>query len=76
MRHRNEESYWAPIPRTYKLSRVSLAGTLEGLTALRPGRNLRVKPYAMGSVGQTGAPAARSVDAGLDVKYAGYPHCN
>ena len=46
LRRRNEESFWSPLPRIYSLERVSLAGSLDGLDQLRPGRNLRVKPFA------------------------------
>ena len=43
----NEESNWAPIPRRYRMSRVSLSGTLRGVEGVRPGRNIKVKPYAV-----------------------------
>ena len=41
VRRLNEDSYWSPLPRIYDLERVSLAGTVEGLRGLRPGKNLR-----------------------------------
>ncbi len=75
IRHRNEVDYWAPVPRAYSLSRVSLTGTLDGLPPLTPGRNLRVKPYAAASgirnIG--GARFDRSGDYGVDVKYGVTP---
>ena len=46
VRRLNEDSYWSPLPRIYNLDRVSMAGTVEGLTGLRPGMNLRFKPRA------------------------------
>ena len=46
VRRLNEDSYWSPLPRIYNLDRVSMAGTVEGLTGLRPGMNLRFKPCA------------------------------
>src|SRR5262245_57743894 len=49
IRRRNEDSFWAPVPRIYDLQRVSLAGTLEGLRGVRPGNDLGVKPYGVGS---------------------------
>ena len=49
LRRLNENSYWSPLPRIHQLSRVSMAGTLENLQGLRPGNNLRVKPYALAS---------------------------
>jgi hypothetical protein len=70
VRRLNEDSFWSPIPRIYDITRVSLAGTVDGLRGLRPGRNIRVKPYALSSsntVGRIGTDG--DVDAGLDVKY-------
>jgi hypothetical protein len=50
---------------------VSLAGTLEGIRDVRAGKNLRVKPYALGSANAVGAAeAVGDFDAGFDVKYA------
>ncbi|MDA2930910.1 carbohydrate binding family 9 domain-containing protein, partial [Acidobacteria bacterium AH-259-O06] len=70
IRRKNEETYWSPIRRPYRLYRVSLAGTLEGINGVRQGRNLYIKPYIS-------APVLRrenddvdfTPDAGLDVKY-------
>ena len=70
IRRKNEETYWSPIPRAYRLYRVSLAGTLDGINGVRQGRNLYVKPYVS-------APVLRREDddidfmpdAGFDVKY-------
>jgi hypothetical protein len=71
LRRMNEESYWAPLPRIYNLDRVSMAGSLEDLRQLRPGRNLRVKPYAATSSSTVGTnPSDGSYDAGIDIKYA------
>ena len=70
MRRLNEDSYWSPLPRIYDIKRVSLAGTVDGLRGLRPGKNIRVKPYALGSsntVGRIGTDG--DFDAGFDVKY-------
>ena len=41
----NEESSWSPYPVRYRISRISMAGTLNGLEGIRQGRNLKVKPY-------------------------------
>ena len=70
---KNEQSFWAPIPRAFSLTRVSLAGTLTGLEALERGRDLRVKPYVVGG-GRSELDldvSDRSIqsDVGLDVKY-------
>ena len=40
-RRLNEESDWAPIPRIFTTSRVSLAGTLEGLQNVKPGSKFK-----------------------------------
>ena len=71
LRRRNEDSYWAPLPRSENLSRVSLAGTLEGLQGVTPGHDFRIKPYALSSgsvVGQEGLDG--DSDFGFDMKYA------
>lgn len=70
IRRKNEETYWSPLPRPYRIYRVSLAGSLEGINGVRQGRNLYVKPYIS-------APLVRlqeddidfMPDAGLDLKY-------
>ena len=70
LRRLNEESFWSPLPRIYELERVSLAGTVDGLRGLRPGRNLRVKPYASSaSSAVAGRRTDGELDAGFDVKY-------
>jgi Domain of unknown function (DUF5916)/Carbohydrate family 9 binding domain-like len=70
IRRRNEDSFWAPLPRIWELSRVSLAGTLDGLQGLRAGKDFRVKPYALGSVGATASsPSTGDRNGGFDVKY-------
>ena len=40
IRRKNEDTYWSPIPRPYGISRISLAGELEGISGMRQGRNL------------------------------------
>jgi len=70
LRRLNEDSYWAPLPRIYNLERVSMAGTVEGMRGLRPGKNLRFKPYAAsGSNTLAGQRMTGDFDAGIDVKY-------
>ena len=70
IRRRNEDSFWAPIPRIYDLQRVSLAGTLAGLQGVRPGNDIRLKPYVLGSAGEsTSVNVGTDADVGLDVKY-------
>jgi hypothetical protein len=70
LRRLNENSYWAPLQRIHQLSRVSMAGTLEGLQGLRPGSNLRVKPYALASGNRLASGAIDGdADVGFDAKY-------
>src|SRR5262245_26769184 len=68
---RNEDSFWAPVPRIYNLNRVSLAGTLEGLEGIKPGSNIRFKPYAISSYAQNKLRdiSKGDADVGFDVKY-------
>jgi hypothetical protein len=48
VRRRNEQSFWAPIPRQHDLYRISLAGTLSGIEA--PTRQtLDMTPYMLSS---------------------------
>ncbi len=75
IRRKNEVDFWAPIPRAYELTRVSLAGDLVGLGTLSAGRNLKITPFVLGSsVRATGGTAFDSkADAGLDLKYGVTP---
>ncbi len=71
IRRKNEVDFWSPVPRAFNLSRVSLAGVLEGVAHDGRARDLRVKPYVAGrSVRDIGGTSTSSRgDAGLDVKY-------
>lgn len=75
IRRRNEIDFWAPVPRSFGLTRVSLAGDLAGLVIGGGGRDLRVKPYvAARTVRESGGPSfRRGEDAGVDVKYGPTP---
>lgn len=46
VRRKNEQTFWAPIPRSYEIYRVSMAGQLDGLE-IAPQRNLKVIPYIL-----------------------------
>jgi hypothetical protein len=48
IRRRNEQSFWAPVPRQHTLYRVSLAGTLTGIEAPTR-RTLDMTPYVLSS---------------------------
>jgi Domain of unknown function (DUF5916)/Carbohydrate family 9 binding domain-like len=77
VRRTSETSYWAPLERQFRLHRMSKAGTLTGLDSLRPGRNLQLKPYAVGgnSVGAQVPASSKGTrgDVGIDVKYGVSP---
>jgi hypothetical protein len=71
IRRKNEEAYWAPIPRQFNLFRVSIAGTVSGLQP--PAfRNFKLIPYVLGDVSAIGVnPVDPDPDgnAGIDLKY-------
>lgn len=73
IRRKNEQVYWAPIPRAYELTRVSLAGSLNNLQSLSRGSDLRITPYVTGGGRREslGAEADNSAqgDLGVDLKY-------
>jgi hypothetical protein len=80
IRRKNEVVFWSPVPRSYNMNRVSLAGDLTGLETGSAARDLRLKPYvaanAVRNVGTVSRPDprfARSVDVGIDVKAAVTP---
>lgn len=77
IRRKNEVVFWSPVPRSFNMNRVSLAGTLEGLTTGSAGRDLRVKPYVadnlVRALGTAAAPKpafGNTANVGLDVKAA------
>ncbi len=76
----NEVLFWAPIPRAYGLTRVSLAGSLNGLKDLNRGRDLRVKPYLAAGGEQEFSKGdwsrSNTADIGLDLKYGITPSLN
>ena len=68
-RRLNEDSYWAPLPRIHRFTRLSLAGTLEDLDGLQPRRDIKVTPYAKGDVTDAAALSTDGdFDAGVDAK--------
>ena len=74
IRRRNEQAYWAPLPRQYDLFRVSLAGQLSGVRAPEGlWRTLQVTPYVIGeAVNRADRPDRRTLglgDFGGDLKY-------
>jgi len=77
---KSESVFWAPIPREYTLTRVSLAGALTDLESLDRGRDLRIKPYALAGgrseVDRGVSDRSTNQDVGLDVKYGITPGLN
>jgi hypothetical protein len=73
IRRKNEQVYWAPIPKPYSITQVSLAGTITGMTGISRGLDLRIKPFTIagGRRDRTGSNVTMSglKDVGLDVKY-------
>ena len=73
VRRKNEQAYWAPIPKPHTLTRVSLAGTVSGMSQVSRGLDLRLKPFVVtgGRRDRLGASVTSSGlrDVGLDAKY-------
>ncbi len=71
IRRRNETSFWAPLPLQFKLYRLSLAGTLEGLEISRR-RSLLLTPYVRGDALYHGSEDKTNWlgTAGGDLKYS------
>jgi hypothetical protein len=77
IRRKNEDALWSPLDRRDFVHRMSKAGTLLGLTGLRKGRNLQIKPFGLasnttGSLRPAGVKAG-TADGGVDVKYGVTP---
>ncbi len=71
VRRKHEDSYWSPLPAAFRLGRVSLAGQLEGVEGIHPGRNLYVKPYVTAPVQRLrGDDTDFKPEVGMDLKYA------
>jgi hypothetical protein len=78
VRRKNEDTYWAPVDRRDPVHRMSKAGTLTGLSDLRSGRNLTVKPFTLASaVGGSELEELDAdgveADAGGDIKWGVTP---
>ena len=73
IRRKNEQVFWAPIPKAYTLTRVSMAGAIVGLQSLSHGLDLKVKPYIVSGVHDVQAASGRTTsvlrDVGVDAKY-------
>ena len=78
IRHKNEWTYWTPVPQNMAgpqaLNRVSAYGTVVGLDLPPAGRNIEIKPYALGKMttDRIVNPPTRNDndgDVGGDLKY-------
>jgi hypothetical protein len=74
IRRKNEQVFWAPIPKAYTLTRVSMAGSLSGLESLSHGMDLKLKPYVVSGGRANYLTAGQSSneflhDVGIDAKY-------
>ncbi len=71
IRRKNEESFWSFVPRQFNLYRMSMAGTLEGITV--PVRRVAtVTPYVLGSATRDFVTQTKSkypAEWGADLKY-------
>jgi hypothetical protein len=66
IRRWNEESFWSPIPRQFNLMRLSMAGTLEGITV--PSRRVAtVTPYVLGAAKKEFVPGPPETDYPFEV---------
>jgi len=70
---KNEQAFWAPIPKAYGLTRVSMAGSLDDLQSLSRGSGLRIKPFAVGGARRVTdegiADDTFQREVGVDVRY-------
>ena len=75
LRRRNEQAFWAPLPRQYDLFRLSRAGSLAGLEP-PPQRNLKVSPYVLTEATESpalGAARQTNAEVGGDLKWSATP---
>ena len=74
IRHRNEQVFWAPLPRQFSLNRLSLAGELQGLEVPAQ-RNLKLTPYVLGEAIRREVDTTTTAlgDFGADLKYSVTP---
>jgi hypothetical protein len=68
IRRKNEVTMWTAIPRQFSQFRMSYGGVLEGIAGVKPGLNLRFKPFATGSVAKRSGRNNRDGDGGFDMK--------
>ena len=71
VRRINEVSFWAPIPRQFELTRLTLAGSVTGIVVPSQ-RNFQFTPYGLASRSRGGTLAAAQDESeiGFDLKYS------
>jgi hypothetical protein len=72
IRHRNEQSFWSPIPIQFEIYRLALAGSITGLQVPSL-RNLKLLPYVLGETWtEDGETSVRenNFEFGIDLKYS------
>ena len=74
VRRINEVSFWAPIPRQFALTRLTLAGTVSGIV-VPSRRNIQLTPYGLASRSRGGSLMAGEdeTEVGFDLKYGVTP---
>jgi hypothetical protein len=68
VRHSNEQTIWNPVPRQFNQFKMSYAGVLDGIRDVKPGRNIRVKPFLVGGLSDLSGARSQTFDGGVDVK--------
>lgn len=68
IRHANEHTIWNPTPRQFNQFKTSYAGLIQGISGVRPGRNIRFKPFATGGVIEGNRGRDTTWDGGFDTK--------
>jgi len=71
VRRISEDSQWAPLPRQFRVYKMSRAGTLTSLEGLQQGRNLWVKPFLNGvrTDGVRASSPGEKLEGGFDLKW-------
>ena len=71
-----EIAYWAPLPLTFDIKRLSIAGKLNNLNLKNP-KNLKLIPYVIGqSISKknlSSSSVSQNGDLGADIKYSRTP---
>ena len=71
IRRKFEQSFWAPIPRSFTAFDVSFAGDLNGIEDVHPGHNFKLKPFLTSQFRKlAGDDFDTEIDPGLDLKYS------